>query len=178
VSCAASRDVRVLRLAGDLAARLGADLHAVQSYDPGTAKSAAAPATIDPLEAERRDAAEGSLALTLAEAAVVARAHVLALPPAEALERVSEQERAGLTAVGPPESYAEDVGLGRSVAIRLAAGGTTALLVLPNRSRTWSRHWPLRAGREHGVSDRPSPRRPDRLQTPSGKPDDPAGSRI
>ena len=127
-------DVHVLRLAGDLAARLGADLHAVQSYDPGTAKSAAAPPTVDPPEAERRDAAEGSLALTLAEATVEVRAHVLASPTAEALVRVSEQERAGLTVVGPPDGSAEHVGLGRSVAIQLAAGGTTALVVLPTEA--------------------------------------------
>jgi nucleotide-binding universal stress UspA family protein len=141
-------DVRVLRLAGDLAARLGADLHAVHSYDPGTAKSAAAPGAVDPLEAERRDAAEGRLALILAEAGVEARARVLALPTADALERVAGQERAGLTVVGSPEGSAEDVGLGRSAAIRLAAGGTTALVVLPAEAELGSGtgHYELAAG--------------------------------
>ena len=140
-------DVLVLRLAGDLAARLGADLHAVHSYDPGTAKSAAAPATVDPLEAERRNAAEERLALTLAEAAVEVRAHIVALPTADALERLSDQERAGLIVVGPPVGSVEDVGLGRLVAIRLAAGGTTGLVVLPSEAElgAGSGHYELAA---------------------------------
>jgi nucleotide-binding universal stress UspA family protein len=111
-------DLRRLRLAADLAGRLGGDLHAVHAYEPGV---------------EPHESAERRMAFALAEAGVRARAHVLPQPAYEALERVARQEGAGLTVVGPP-------GAGRTgpvprgfVTSRLAAEGGTALVV-PQRA--------------------------------------------
>jgi nucleotide-binding universal stress UspA family protein len=61
------RDVRVLRLAAGLAARLGGDLYAVHAYDPRALHAAAATAPGPPLDPELRASAERRLARILEE---------------------------------------------------------------------------------------------------------------
>jgi nucleotide-binding universal stress UspA family protein len=109
-------DVRTLRLAADLAARLGGDLHAVHAYEPGP---------------DLHESAERRLTFALARAGVKARAHILPRPAHEALEHVARQERAGLTVLGPPGAGEPSFVLGGFVTTRLAADGSTALVVLP-----------------------------------------------
>jgi nucleotide-binding universal stress UspA family protein len=135
-------DVRALRLGADLAARLGGDLHAVHGYEADEA-----PATpVGPGQVpddELHTAAERKLIFSVVQAGVEARRHVLPLPLDEALERVARQERAGLTVVGPPPER----GRPTPVAIRLAAGGSTALVVLPSEAEldSGSGHYELAA---------------------------------
>ena len=121
-------DVRALRLAADLAARLGGELHAVHAAESP--------------EDEPNAAAERTLTFALVQARVEARRHVLALPIHEALEHVARQERAGLTVVGPP-----DFGGPAPLAIRLAAEGSTALVAMPAEAEleTGSGHYELTA---------------------------------
>jgi nucleotide-binding universal stress UspA family protein len=121
-------DVRALRLAADLAARLGGDLHAVHGYE---ADEAPATTPVEPGQVpddELQTAAERKLIFSVVQAGVEARRHVLPLPLDEALERVARQERAGLIVVGPPG------GGPTLVAIRLAVEGSTALVVLPSEA--------------------------------------------
>jgi nucleotide-binding universal stress UspA family protein len=108
-------DVRALRLAADLAARLGADLHAVHAYG---------------VDAKQRGLAERTMTRALSEAEIHAQTHVLPLPADEALERVARLVRAGLIAVGPPTPGPGSM-LDGPVAIPLAAHGSTTLVVLP-----------------------------------------------
>lgn len=117
-------DVRALRLAADLATRLGGELHAVHGYETG-----GAPTPVEPAESpedERHAAAHRTLTFAVVQAGVEARRHVPPVPVHEALERVARHERAGLTVVGPP-----DAGETTPLAIRLAAEGSTALVALP-----------------------------------------------
>jgi nucleotide-binding universal stress UspA family protein len=133
-------DVRALRLAADLATRLGGELHAVHGYETGGAPTPVEPAGSP--EDERHAAAHRTLTFAVVQAGVEARRHVLPLPIHEALERVASQERAGLTVVGPP-----DFGGPAPLAIRLAAEGSTALVALPAEAEleTGSGHYELTA---------------------------------
>ena len=140
-------DVRVVRLAADLASRLGGDLHAVLGYGKN-APAGPAPEPAPALDAELRDSAEESLRLVSAEAGVQARTHVFPLAPTDALEYVVEHERAGLTVIGP--SGGDVVGFGlESTAIRFAADGSTPLVVVPEEAEIelGSGHYELAAGR-------------------------------
>jgi nucleotide-binding universal stress UspA family protein len=133
-------DVRALRLAADLATRLGGELHAVHGYETGGAPTPVKPA--EPPEDELRAAAERTLTFAVVQAGVEARRHVLPLPIHEALERVARQNHAGLTVVAPP-----DFGGPGPLAIRLAAEGSTALVALPAEAQleTGSGHYELTA---------------------------------
>ena len=113
-----ARDVAVLRLAADLAARLGGELHAVHGYDPGTLPPQAA-------------GPQHRLNDALRQSGLETKASVVPLDAAEALEHVADQQRAGLVVVGSPEDIPRDSALPGPVAIRLAAAGSTALVVLP-----------------------------------------------
>jgi nucleotide-binding universal stress UspA family protein len=126
------RDLAVLKLAADLAARLGGELHAVHGYEPG-ALPAQAPG------AQRR------LNDLLHESGVETQTSVVPLGAAEALTRVAEEQRAGLIVVGSPGEGRRDSGLRGSVAIRLAAEGSTALVALPSEAEltTASGHYEL-----------------------------------
>jgi nucleotide-binding universal stress UspA family protein len=130
-------DVRALRLAADLAARLGGELHAVHGHVTREVPTHAEPAGWP--DYERHTAAQRTLTLAVVQAGVDARRHVVPLP---IHERVARQVRAGLTVVGPP-------GLGgpTPLAIRLAVEGSTALVVLPARAalETGSGHYELAA---------------------------------
>jgi nucleotide-binding universal stress UspA family protein len=112
-------DVSVIGLAADLARRLGAELHVVVSSESG---------------ARRDESAESRSAIVLEGAGVEAHTHALALPIDDAVEQVASDERAVLAVVGPPESGEPGSVLNGLVAIRLAAAGSTALVVLPSKA--------------------------------------------
>jgi len=105
-------DVSLLRLAGDLARRLGGHVHAVHaSYQPG-GLPASAPA------AQRR------LDDVLEQAGVEARGIVVPLPAPEALDRVAREQHAGLVVVRSRGSRRRgSLVLHASVPTRLAAEG-------------------------------------------------------
>jgi nucleotide-binding universal stress UspA family protein len=125
-------DSALLQLAGDLATRLGAELHAVHAYDP----SATVPgAPIPPGDVGLHESAEHRLALALQEAGVDAQASALPGLAAEALERVAEQHRAGLIVVGARQASKLGSTLLGSVPTQLAAQGRTAVVVLPFEAR-------------------------------------------
>jgi nucleotide-binding universal stress UspA family protein len=128
-------DRALLRLAADLAIRLGGELYAVHGYDPRALHAAVPAAPGPPLDAELRASAEHRLALALERAGVDAEGSVLPLPPAEALERIAEQRTAGLIVVGSRGRSRLGSVLHGSVPTRLAAQGRTALVVLPLGTR-------------------------------------------
>lgn len=127
-------DLRVLNLAADLAARLRGDLHAVHGYKPG----ASAPAAPGP---QRR------LNETLDRSGVDARATLVPLPAAEALESIAEKRHARLIVVGYERDRRRLNELRDCVTIRLAAEGKTPLVVLPPTARLEadSNHYKLTA---------------------------------
>ena len=112
-------DVPVIGLAADLARRLDAELHVVVGSESGvgTGESAA-------------DRLTGALEGTGLEA----HTHVLALPTDDAVDRVASEQRAVLAVVGPPEGGEPGSVLNGPVAVRLAAAGSTALVVLPSKA--------------------------------------------
>jgi len=125
-------DAGVLRLAADLTGRLGGQLHAVHAYDSPSARGAVPAAVAPPTDLDLRDSAERTLALALEEADVDASACVLPIPAHDALERAARQERAGLVVVGSQGRNKLGSILHGSVTTRLAAGGSTPLVVLPS----------------------------------------------
>jgi nucleotide-binding universal stress UspA family protein len=128
-------DLALLRLAADLADRLGGCLHAVHA-SPSWAQLAgmgAAPAR--PPDDDLRRSAERRLTLALEEAGVAARETVLPLPAPDALERIAEEKRAGLIVVGSRGRGKLGSTLQGSVPTRLAGEGRTAVVVLPPRAR-------------------------------------------
>jgi nucleotide-binding universal stress UspA family protein len=113
-------DSALLRLTVDLANRLGGELYAVHAYSP---------------DADPRQPAAERLAHALEEAGVDAQGSVLPLPPAQALETVADEQRAGLIVVGsrgPSELGSFRHG---SVPTQLATQGRTAVVVLPLGAR-------------------------------------------
>jgi nucleotide-binding universal stress UspA family protein len=111
-------DAPTVRLAADLAARLGGQLHVVHGHEG----------------ADVHDE-EARLARALERAGVDADAIVDSAPPADALRRVADQQKASLIVVGvgartvPPSSA-----LG-SVPTQLAAFGRSAVVALPAGAR-------------------------------------------
>jgi nucleotide-binding universal stress UspA family protein len=128
-------DSALLQLAGDLATRLGAELHAVHAYDPSATHATVPEAPIPPQEAGLQESAEHRLALALQEAGVDAQASALPRPAAEALERVAEQRHAGLIVVGARQASKLGSPVLGSVPTQLAAQGRTAIVVLPLGAR-------------------------------------------
>jgi nucleotide-binding universal stress UspA family protein len=128
-------DSALLQLAGDLATRLGAELHAVHAYDPSSTHATVPEAPIPPRDAGLHEPAEHRLALALQEAGVDAQASALPGLAAEALERVAEQHRAGLIVVGARRASKLGSTLLGSVPTQLAAQGRTAVVVLPLGAR-------------------------------------------
>jgi nucleotide-binding universal stress UspA family protein len=115
-------DVHVLRLATDLARRLGGSLHVVI----GSAEAEAAPPT----------------------------------PPGDALLRVAMRE-AGVIVVGPPERRATDSIDRRDLALRVVAGASVPVVVLPGQAvlDPGSGHYELeQLGHRRGLGPQ---RRPD-----------------
>jgi nucleotide-binding universal stress UspA family protein len=128
-------DAAVLRLAADLANRFGVELYAVHAYDSGAKQRTVAAESVPHVEGELQQAAEQRLALARDEAGVDARASVLPLPPAEALERLAEHHRAGLIVVASRAGGGRGSFLLGSVPTQLAAQGRTPVLVLPLGAR-------------------------------------------
>jgi nucleotide-binding universal stress UspA family protein len=127
-------DPALLRLAADLANRLGGELYAVHAYSPGSMEATGGPEADRP-DGESRQAAAQRLALALEETSVEAQASVLPLPPAQALETVADEQRAGLIVVGsmgPSQLGSFHHG---PVPTQLATQGHTAVVVLPLRAR-------------------------------------------
>jgi nucleotide-binding universal stress UspA family protein len=121
-----------LRLADDLAARLGGQLYAVHAYGHATAH---APKPNPPIEADLRHMAEERLETALETAGVQAHASVAPLPPAQSLQLVAEEQRAGLIVVGfGGQGTVASTGLG-AVPTELAATGRTAVVVMPPGAR-------------------------------------------
>jgi nucleotide-binding universal stress UspA family protein len=126
-------DLQVLRLAGDLASRLGSALHVVHGYQHNGAAPAGATAVPGRGIEKLHDAAERKLALALAAAEVAARPHVLALPTADALLRVAERQ-AGMIVVGAPAPREADALIGGHVAVPIVADARSPVVVLPPRA--------------------------------------------
>jgi nucleotide-binding universal stress UspA family protein len=141
-------DGAVLRLADDLAHRLGGYLHAVHAYDPRAMHAAVPAAPGPPLDADLREAAERTLVLALEEAGVAAPGSVLPLPAADALERIAQQEHAALIVVGSRGRGKLGSLLHGSVPTQLAAQGRTAVVALPldTQLEPGSGHYELVAG--------------------------------
>ena len=112
-------DAPVIGLAAGLARRLAADLHVVVGSES---------------LARGGESAETRLASVLEGIDLEARTHVLPLATGDAVERVASDERAVLAVVGPPETDEPSSLLSAPVAIRLAAAGSTALVVLPGEA--------------------------------------------
>jgi nucleotide-binding universal stress UspA family protein len=113
-------DAAVLGLAGDLATRLGGDLHAVSDSDVG----------IDPREFSF-DAA----------------LHVVHAAADEAIKSVADHVRAGLVVVGAPNEGDPGRGLNVPLAIALAADGDIPIVVLAGAAKlhVGSGHYELAA---------------------------------
>jgi nucleotide-binding universal stress UspA family protein len=127
-------DPALLRLAADLANRLGGELHAVHAYNPGAMEATGAPEAAPPAAEPRQTAAE-RLAHALEEAGVDAQASVLPLPATQALETVADEHRAGLIVVGsrgPSQLGSFHHG---PVPTQLSTQGRTAVVVLPLGAR-------------------------------------------
>jgi nucleotide-binding universal stress UspA family protein len=108
-----------LRLADDLAARLGGQLYAVHASD----------------QAEPRNAAGERLDAALEAAGVQAHAIVAPVPPAHVLRRVAEDQTAGVIVVGfGGHDGVASASVG-AVPTELAATGRTAVVVMPPAAR-------------------------------------------
>ena len=125
-----NRDHSTLRLAADLAERLGAALHAVHAFDPRPVAPSPAGAMAPTLPVLSQ-AAEATLEHALSNAGVEAKRHVVSSPPADALMRVVEEIGAGLLVVGSPGRGKIGAAILGSVAIRLAAEARVAVVALP-----------------------------------------------
>jgi nucleotide-binding universal stress UspA family protein len=128
-------DIALLRLAEDLARRLGGNLHAVHAYEEG-----ALPASAPGPQRKLND--------MLHRSGVDARGTVLPLPAPEALNRIAREENGRLLVVGSRgrgEPHSVPHG---SVPTRLAAEGTIPVLVLPPGARLdqGSGHYELAVG--------------------------------
>jgi nucleotide-binding universal stress UspA family protein len=128
-------DRKVLRLASDLASRLGARLHAVHAFNPLLLGVTGVAVPSVPVELDLRDEAERVLRNALEEAEVAATQHVVDLPPDVALRRVAGEEGAGLiVAAGRDRSRFGRLVHG-SVPMRLAAESSTSLVVVPEAAQ-------------------------------------------
>jgi nucleotide-binding universal stress UspA family protein len=127
------RDQSTLRLAADLARRLGASLHAVHAFNPRPVAPGPAP-VMPPVMPALSEAAEATLEHAVTEAGVEARRCVVSSPVAEGLMRVADETGAGLLVVGAQGRGKLGSALYGSVAIRLAAEARVPVVVLPHRA--------------------------------------------
>lgn len=123
-------DQSTLRLAADLALRLGAALHAVHAFNPRPVAPGPA-AVMPPVMPALSEAAEATLEHAVTEAGVEARRCVVSSPPAEGLIRVADETGAGLIVVGSPGRGKLGSAILGSVAIQLAAEARVPVVVLP-----------------------------------------------
>lgn len=122
------RDRRLLRLADDLAGRLGTEFVAVHAFDARPVY------TIHPVPVSvpaLRAAADERLERALADAGVSAQRAVASLPPADALAQATEERRAGLVVVGSHGSGRLGSLLRGSVVTRLCSRIDRPMVVLP-----------------------------------------------
>jgi nucleotide-binding universal stress UspA family protein len=125
------RDQPTLRLAADLALRLGAALHAVHTFDPrplATGPGAVMPPVLPVLS----EAAEATLEHAVSEAGVEAKRRGVSSPPAEGLRRVAGEIGAGVLVVGSRGRGKLGSAILGSVAIKLAAEARLPVVVLPH----------------------------------------------
>ena len=124
------QDGELLSFAADLARRLSATLHVVHAFHPRPLSPGGA-GVAPPLSTELHDAAEATLAAALAKSDVQAQGHLIGLPPVAALERIAEEQGAGLIVVGSRGRGRLGSLLHGSTTIRLAAEATIPVIVLP-----------------------------------------------
>ena len=106
-------DAPIVRLAADLAARLGGRLHVVHAHEDGD---------VD---------AEARVARAVERAGVEAGTVTAAAPPADALREAAYQHHASLIVVGSGRGTVPPSTALGSVPTQLAAGGRTAIVALP-----------------------------------------------
>ena len=124
------QDGRLLCLGADLGRRLHATLHAVHAFDPQLVTPGLA-GLAPPLLPDLGEAAQATLARSLAESGVHAKRRVMSLPPAAALQSVAEHEGAGLIVVASQGRGKLGSVLHGSVTIQLAAHAAVPVVVLP-----------------------------------------------
>lgn len=125
-----NRDGAVLRLAADLAGRLGVRVQAVHAFGPASVHPGVA-AAAPPVEPQLRAAAQASVEQVLEESGIDADCTLLPLAPAHGLLRIAEELRAELIVTG-----ASDRGKLRSMVLgsvntQLAAKAKCPMVVLP-----------------------------------------------
>jgi nucleotide-binding universal stress UspA family protein len=124
-------DQSTLKLAADLALRLGAALHAVHAFNPRPVAPGPA-AVMPPISSVLTEAAEATLEHAVADAGVEARRHVVSAPAAQGLMGVAEETGAGLLVVGAPGRGKLGSAVLGSVAVELAAEARVPVVVLPS----------------------------------------------
>jgi nucleotide-binding universal stress UspA family protein len=122
------RDRGVLRLADDLADRLGTEVVAVHAFD-ARAVYAAHPMAIS--VSGLREAGDERLERAVADAGVSAQRALASLPPADALAQAAEECRAGLVVVGSHGGGRLGALLRGSVVTQLRSRIDRPLVVLP-----------------------------------------------
>ena len=137
-------DLALLRLADDLANRLGGELYAVHAYDPAAPQ--AARGTVP--GADPHEFAEHMLGSALEQADVEAEGRTIAGPVHESLEGAAEQLHAGLIVVGSTGPGKLGSTLHGSVPTYLVSQGRTAVVVVPlgTRPEPGSGHYELIVG--------------------------------
>lgn len=124
-------DGALLRFGADLAARLGADFHAVHGFDP---RPLYAMHTVPIAVGGLREAAEARLERALDEAGVSARSAVVSEPAATALAQAVVERGAGLIVIGSRGSSRFGSLLRGSVLARLRARLKCPIVVLPSNA--------------------------------------------
>jgi nucleotide-binding universal stress UspA family protein len=124
------RDQESLRLAADLARRLGSELHAVHACSPRPVALGAAPVT-PPVMPDLTEAAEATLERAVADAGVKARKCVVPSPAKNGLLNLADDLDAGLLVIGSQGRGRLGSALLGSVAIQLTAESRIPVVVLP-----------------------------------------------
>jgi nucleotide-binding universal stress UspA family protein len=128
------RDQETLRLAADLARRLGSALHVVHAFSPRPV--APGPAAVTPaLMPDLTEAAEATLERAVASAGVEARKCVASAPAKDALIRLADEIGAELLVIGSQGRGKLGSALLGSVAIQLTAESNIPVVVLPAGAR-------------------------------------------
>jgi nucleotide-binding universal stress UspA family protein len=124
-------DPKVLRLAHDLASRLGSRLHAVHAIDPLQLGVSGLAVPSVPVELDLRDEAGRILRNAVEEAGVPAEEHIVDLPADVALRRVAGEEGAGLIVTAGRDRSRLGTLVHGSVPMRLAVESSTTVVVVP-----------------------------------------------
>ena len=128
------RDQHTLRLAADLARRLGSELHVVHAFSPRPL--APGPAAVTPaVMPDLTEVAEATLERAVARAGVAARRCVVSSPAKDGLIRRADEVGAGLLVIGSQGRGKLGSALLGSVAIQLTAESHIRVVVLPAGAR-------------------------------------------